>query len=70
MVELDLKSRLEGTTSVDTSNLASKSDLASLKVEVDEKDIDKLKTAPANLSKPSIVVDNNVVKKLCMINYH
>ena len=31
-------------------------------------DLDKLKTIPPDLSKLSNVVDNNVVKKLCMIN--
>ena len=47
-VELDLshyptKADLKGATGVDTSNLAAKSDLASLKVEIDEIDLDKLK---------------------------
>ena len=40
-----------------------KSALASLKADVDKIDIDKLKTSPANLSKISNVVGNNVVKK-------
>ena len=31
-------------------------------------DIDKLKTCPADLSEISNVVDNNVLKKLCMKN--
>ena len=50
-------------TGVDTSNLAAKSDLASLKVEIDEIDIRKLKNVPADLSKLSNVVNNDVVKK-------
>ena len=54
-VELDLhnyapKANLKGATDVDTSNLAAKSDLVILKAEVDKKDIDKLKTVPADLS--------------------
>ena len=49
-VELDLTNYIEradlnGVTVVDTYNLASKSNLASLKAEVD-----KLKTVPADLS--------------------
>ena len=67
-VELDLssyatKSDLKRATGVDTSNLAGKSDLVSLRVEVDKTEIDKLKIAPADLSKLSNIVDNDVVKK-------
>ena len=40
-----------------------KSDLASLKAEVDKIDINKLRTIHADLSKLSNVVDSNVVKK-------
>ena len=54
---------LTGTTGVDTSNLAAKSDLNSLKVRVDKIDVRKLNTAPADLSKLSNVVNNDVVKK-------
>ena len=54
---------LKKATGVDTSNLAAKSDLASLKAEVDKIDIDKLKTVPFDLFKLSNVVDNGVVKK-------
>ena len=54
---------LTGTTGVDTSNLAAKSDLNSLKVRVDKIDVGKLNTAPADLSKLSNVVNNDVVKK-------
>ena len=67
-VELDLsnygaKADLKGATGADTSNLAAKSDLASLKAETDKIDIDKLKTVPVDLSKLSNVVNNEVVKK-------
>ena len=63
--KLDLKN----TTGTDTSKLAAKSDLASLKPEVDKIDVDKLKTVPIDLSKLSNVVKNKIVKKLCMINW-
>ena len=42
---------------VDLSNYAAKSDLASLKAEVDELDIDKLIPAPIDLSNLSDVVE-------------
>ena len=47
----------------DTSKLAVKSDLVSLKAEVDKIDVDKLNTAPVDLSKLSNVVKNKVIKK-------
>ena len=57
---------LKGAAGVDTSNLAAKSDLARLKAEVDKIDIEKLKTAHADLSKLSNVVNNDVVIKNCV----
>ena len=68
-VELDLskygrKGDLKGPAEVVASNLAAKSDLVSLKAEVDKIDIDKLTTVPADLSQLSNAVDNNVVKKV------
>ena len=45
--------------------LPAKSDLASLKAEVDKIDVDKLKTAPVHVSKLSNVVKNNVKKTVC-----
>ena len=57
--KLDFKN----ATGVDTSKLAAKSDLASLKAEVDKIDVDKLKTVPTDLSKLSNAVKNEVVKK-------
>ena len=67
-VELDLssyakKAELKKSAGVDTFKLAGKSDLASLKAEVDKIDVDKLKTVPVDLSKSSNVVKNEVVKK-------
>ena len=40
------KAYLKNATGVDTSKLAAKCDLASLKAEIDKIDVDKLKTAP------------------------
>ena len=67
-VELDFsnyatKTDLKGATGMDASNSAPKSDLGSIKAEVDKIDIDKLKTVPVDLSELSKVVDNDVVKK-------
>ena len=55
-------------THVDIDNFALKSNLASLKTEVDKIDVDKLKTVPVHLSKLSNGVNNDVVKKQCMRN--
>ena len=46
---------------------SSKTNLGSLKAQVDKLDVDKLETLSVNLSKLSHVVDNYVFKKLCMI---
>ena len=48
---------------VDTSSFAPNSNLASLKTEVDELDIDKLIPVPVDLSKLTDVVKNDAVKK-------
>ena len=60
---------LENVAGIDLSKLAAKSNLASLKAEVDKIDVDKLKSVPIYLSKLSNLVKNEVVKKLCMINW-
>ena len=52
------KAELNNATEVDTSKLAEKSDLASLKAEVDKIDVEKLKPASVDLSKLSNVVKN------------
>ena len=67
-VEIDLsnyatKADIKNITHVDTPNFALKTNLASLKTEVDKLDIDKLVPIPADLSKLSNVVKNGVVKK-------
>ena len=59
--ELDLsnyatKADLKGATGIDTSMLASKADLASLKTKVDNLTVDKLKTVPANFKLLFIVL--------------
>ena len=62
------KADLKHETGIDTSKLAAKSDLASLKSEIDKLDIDTLVPVPVDLSKLSDVVKNDVVKKLRMTN--
>ena len=55
------KTDLKNVTNIDTSSFPLKTNLASLKTEVDNLDIDKLVTVPVDLSKFSDVVKN--VKK-------
>ena len=55
---------LKNVTHVNVSTFASKTNLASLKTEVDKIDADKLKTVPVDLAKLSNVVKNDVVKKI------
>ena len=57
------KTDLKNVTLVDTSSFALKTNLASLKTEVDKLDIDKLVPVPVDLSKLSDVVKNDVIKK-------
>ena len=57
------KTDLKIVTHVDTSSFSLKTNLASLKTEVDKLDIHKLAPTPVNLSKLSDVVKNDVVKK-------
>ena len=57
------KTDIKNITHVDTSGFALKTNLASLKTEVDKLDIDKLVLVPVHLSKLSNVVKNKVVKK-------
>ena len=57
------KTDLKNVTNVDTSRFALKANLASLKIEVDKLDIEKLVPIPVNLSQLSNVVKNDVVKK-------
>ena len=57
------KTDLKIVTHVDTSGFALKINLANLKTEVDELDIEKLAPVPVDLSKLTDVVKNDVVKK-------
>ena len=59
----ETKTDAKNVTHVDTSSSALKTNLASLKTEVDKLDIDKLAPIPADFSKLSDVVKNDVVKK-------
>ena len=72
-VELDLssyatKSDLKNVAHVDVSSFASKTNLISLKIEVDILDIDKLTQVLNDLAKLSNVVRNDVAKKLNITN--
>ena len=60
---------LRNITHIDTSSFALKTNLTSLKTEVDKLDIDKLTPVPVDLSKLSDIVKNDVVKKLWIINW-
>ena len=57
------KSDIKNITHVDTSSFALKTNLASLKTEVDKLHFDKLVPVSFDLSKLSDVVKNDVVKK-------
>ena len=63
------KADLKNVTHVNTSGFSLKTNLAGLKTEVNELDIDKLAPVPVDLSKLSNVVRNDVVKKMFMINW-
>ena len=67
-VEVDLsnyatKTDLKNVTHVDTSSFALKTNLATLKIEVDQLEIDKLAPVSTDLSKLSTVVKSDVAKK-------
>ena len=67
-VELDLtnyatKTDLKNITHVDVSSFASKTNLATLKTEVDKIDVDKLKTVPVDLAELTNAAENDLVKK-------
>ena len=62
------KTELKNVTQFDTSSFALKTNLASLKSEVDKLEIDKLVPVPVDLSKLIDVVKNDVAKKMFMTN--
>ena len=55
--------QIKNITHIDTSGFALKTNLASLKTEIDKLDIDKLAPVPVDLGKLSDVVKNDVIKK-------
>ena len=57
------KTYIKNISHIDTSSFALKSNLASLKTEVDKLDIDKLVPVSVDLSKLSNLVKNDVVQK-------
>ena len=57
------KADIKNISHVDTSSFALKTNLASLKTEVDKLDIDKLVPIPVDLSKLNDVVKSDVIKK-------
>ena len=67
-VKIDLsnyarKTDIKNISHIDTSSFGLKTNLSSVKTDVDKLDIDKLVTIPNDLSKLSNVVKNDVVKK-------
>ena len=58
------KTDLKNATGIDTSKLAVKSDLVSLKAKVGKLGIDKLESVPANLSNLKSKVDKLDIEKL------
>ena len=54
---------IKDITHIDASGVASKTNLAASKTEVDKIDSDKLKAVPDDLAKLTNVVKNEVVKK-------
>ena len=68
IVKVDLsnyatKTDIKNISHIDTLSFALKSNLASLKTDVNKLDVDKLVPVLADLSKPSDLVKNDVVKK-------
>ena len=61
------KADLKNATVIDTSKVAAKSDLVSLKAEVDKLDIDKLIPFSVDLIKLSNAVKNDIVKETVYI---
>ena len=62
------KTDLQNVRDVGTASFALKTNLASLKAEVDKLDIEKLAPVPVDLSKLSNAEKMVLLKRLCMIN--
>ena len=62
------KTDIKNISHIDTSSFALKSNLASLKTEVDKLDIDKLKSLPNNLSNLKSKVDKLDIDKLAPVS--
>ena len=60
---------IKNATGIDTSKLEAKSDLISLKVEVDKIDVDKWKTVPNDLSNLKSKVDKLDIGKVTTCSY-
>ena len=60
---------IKNVAHVDTSRFALKTNLTSLKTEVDKLDIDKLVPVPVDLSKLIDIVKKMLLKKMSMINW-
>ena len=57
------KEDLKNAPGVETLKFSKQVHLSSLKSEIDKLDTDKCESTPVNLSKPSDVVENKIVKK-------
>ena len=62
------KTDLKNVTHIDTSSFALKTNLAPLKTETDQLDIDKLVPVPTDLNKLSNVLKIMLLKRMYMIN--
>ena len=62
-----IKTDIKNISHIDTSSIAVKSNLASLKNEVDQLEIDKLKRLPTNLSNLKIKIDKLDIDKLATV---
>ena len=64
----EIKTDLKNVTGIDTSKLAPKSGLVSLKAEINKLNIDKLASVPVDISKLSDLVKNDFFKKKLKLN--
>ena len=64
----EIKTDLKNVTGIDTSKLAPKPGLVSLKAEINKLNIDKLVSVPVDISKLSDLVKNDFFKKKLKLN--